>query len=167
MSEVLTLKSKKYWIALNMLPEIGSIRFRKLLEHFGSAEKAFFAPLNQIRKIEGMGGKIGESIVREREGINLEKEFALMDKHRVNVLTWESELYPPSLAAIYDPPPVLYVQGEILASDRFAIALVGSRRATTYGKITTERLSGELAGRGLTVVSGMARGIDTSAHLGA
>ncbi len=167
MSQPLSLESKKYWIALNMLPDIGRIRFRRLLEYFGSAEKAFFAPLKEISKVEGIGKKIGEKMAREREKMDLEKEFALMDRDQVKVLTWEDEIYPPRLKAIYDPPPVLYLKGEIVPEDRFAVALVGSRRATTYGKLTTERLSGELVQRGLTVVSGMARGIDTAAHRGA
>ncbi|MCK4462787.1 MAG: DNA-processing protein DprA, partial [Candidatus Omnitrophica bacterium] len=98
--------------------------------------------------------------------VSLDKEMELIKKYNVDIVTIDDERYPENLKHIYSPPPVLYVKGNLLPEDYYNIAIVGSRRASLYGRETAEKLARQLCGRGFTVTSGMARGIDTSAHTG-
>ena len=157
----------KYWLAWNEIPDIGPKRFYKLLEYFGSADTAWQAKSGEISRVLNLSPKISSRIFEEKNNINPEQELDFIHKHKVNVLTIEDILYPENLKTIHYPPPVLYYKGTIAESDKNSISIVGSRKATYYGKMVAEKLSKDLALAGLTIISGMARGIDTAAHKGA
>lgn len=158
--------SLKYWLAWNKLSDIGPKRFYKLLQYFGSVDIAWEARSEEISKILNLSPKISSRLFEEKNNIIPEQELDLILKHQVKVLTIEDALYPENLKTIHDPPPVLYFKGTILQSDKNAISIVGTRKATYYGKMVAEKLSKDLALAGLTIISGMARGIDTAAHRG-
>jgi len=155
------------FLILNMVEDLGSVRTQSLLKHFGSLKEVFQAKEKELLKVKDIGPKTAPKIVQSIKEINIKKEVELIKKHKVRVITFLDEDYPKSLKNIYDPPVVLYVKGEILPQDDVAIAIVGSRLASFYGIQTAERLGFQLASRGITVVSGLARGIDSSAHKGA
>lgn len=161
------LETKKYWIALNMVPGVGAVTYRKLLNTFQNPEQVFSASLHAIRKIPGIHEKTARAIVNFGFPDQVKKELEEIEKHQVQIITWEDPSYPEHLKTIFDPPPVLYGKGTFVQQHELMIAVVGSRKATTYGRTVAEKLSGELALKGMTVVSGMARGIDSAAHRGA
>ncbi len=154
-------------LILNMVEDLGSVRTQALLKHFGSLAKVFRASEDELKMAEGIGPKIAPKIVQSIKDINIDKELGLIKQYGIKIITFLDKDYPKNLKNIYDPPVVLYVKGEILPEDDVAIAIVGSRLASFYGRQTSEKLGYELASRGITVVSGMARGIDSSAHKGA
>ena len=154
-------------IALNMIEDLGSVRTRSLLKHFGSLKEIFEAREKELERVKGIGSKIAERMVYSIKNIDAKKELELAERRGVKIITFLDRDYPERLKNIYDPPMVLYVKGDILPQDALAIAIVGSRNASFYGIQSAERLSFELASRGITVVSGLARGIDSSAHKGA
>ncbi|MFC1624063.1 DNA-processing protein DprA [Candidatus Omnitrophota bacterium] len=154
-------------IILNMVEDLGSIRTQNLLKHFGTLDRIFKAKEDELIKVKDIGLKIALKIVQSIKKIDIKKELHLVKKHNVSVITFLDEEYPENLKNIYDPPIVLYVKGKILPQDNTSVAIVGSRLASFYGLKTAERLGFELSSRGITVVSGLARGIDSSAHKGA
>ena len=160
-------KFTKDIILLNMLQDIGYIRLKALLGEFKSPEAIFNASRADIEKVKGIGRKIAENIKTARNRYNIDRELSLIKKHDIKLITIFEEDYPENLKNIYDPPFLLYIKGELKKNDKFAVAIVGSRRGSLYGLRTAERLSGELASHGITIVSGLARGIDTAAHRGA
>ncbi|MDI9570247.1 MAG: DNA-processing protein DprA [Pseudomonadota bacterium] len=156
----------KYWLALRYVEGLGNIGVRNLLQGFGAPERIFRAPLNMLEATPGIGSKTARNI---REFNHWERVAAELERARelpTTIMTCQDPRFPRRLLFIYDPPFLLYVHGE-LRPDDVNVALVGSRKASAYGKYTTERLSRELSLHGITVVSGMARGIDTAAHRGA
>ncbi|MGA2782745.1 MAG: DNA-processing protein DprA [Smithella sp.] len=156
----------KYWIALKSIAGIGNITFPALMDKFGSLPAIFTAPVSQLKEIRGISKEIAKAITGFRDWDKVKEELELIDKNKINITTYQDELYPAKLMNIYDRPPFLYVRGNLNKND-VNIAVVGSRLASTYGKYTTERICRELALKGLTIVSGMARGIDSTAHRGA
>lgn len=154
-------------IALNLLPKVGPVRVRKLIEVFGSAERILQARRNEIASIDGFGDEIASIIAGWEDHADVQGELRRVRELGITLVTPESELYPVLLREIYDPPLVLYVWGQLRENDRHALGVVGSRRATHYGKECARKLSFQLAHAGVTIVSGLARGIDTSAHEGA
>ena len=152
------------FLALNLLPKIGPIRVRRLMEVFGAPERILSASGNELRQVEGIGPEMAESIGDWENQIDLPEEKRRIEERGIDLLTIEDETYPAALREIHDPPFLLYVKGELIDRDRHAIAIVGSRRATHYGRESARRLSFQLAHAGLTIVSGLARGIDTAAH---
>ena len=114
-----------------------------------------------------MNTKLSTEISEEKKNINPDEELNLLDQYNAKILTINDELYPGNLKEIHDPPPIIYFKGSIIEKDRNSISIVGSRKATHYGKMVAESLSKDLALSGVTVVSGLARGIDTAAHRGA
>lgn len=155
-----------YWIGLNLIPRVGRITCQKLLAHFGDPQKVFRASKQELLEIAGIGKKIAEEITSFPLEEALAREVKKIERYNIHILTLPDPAYPPLLKAIYDPPPVLYYQGSLLEQDQAAVALVGSRNPTTYGKLVAERLAADLAARRITVVSGLARGIDACAHRG-
>ena len=153
-------------VSLNLVPEIGSIRLKKLLEIFGKPENILTASEEKLTAIEGIGQKIAHKIASLKKE-DLDKEFALAKKYGLKIITRQDEDYPENLKKIYDPPIVLYVKGALLPQDKFSLAIVGSRRASFYGLSCAEKFAHQLSKCGFTIVSGMARGIDTSSHKGA
>ncbi len=159
--------SLKYWLSWNKIPDIGPKRFYKLLEYFGSTDAAWQAKSGEISKVLNLSPKIASRLFEEKNNIIPEQELDLIHKNKINVLIIEDILYPENLKTIHYPPPVLYFKGTIVESDKNSISIVGTRKATYYGKMVAEKLSKDLALTGLTIISGMARGIDTAAHKGA
>ena len=154
-------------IVLNMVEDIGSVRTRALLSEFGSFEKVFKASADEISRVKEIGPIIGARVPQAIKEIDLKKEMGLIKKYGAKVITFLDKDYPENLKTIYDPPVVLYVKGKILPDDKLAMAIIGSRLASFYGLQTAEKLGFELASHGITVVSGLARGIDSASHKGA
>lgn len=154
-------------LILNMIEDLGSVRIRNLLEHFGSLDKIFQAGAKDIERVKKIGPVIAPNVVQSIKDINIKEELKLIKKHKLKVISFLDDDYPKNLKNIYDPPVVLYIKGEILPEDDLGVAIVGSRLASFYGLQQAERLGFELALRGITVTSGLARGIDSSAHKGA
>lgn len=155
------------YLALNLIPNIGPVRVRKLLQAFSSPERILSASAKEIRSVEGFGEDLTAALVGWQNTCDLTRELRRIQEENLTILTQEDENYPALLKELYDPPIVLYVRGEITARDRHAIAIVGSRRATNYGMTIAKKLGFQLAYAGYTVVSGLARGVDTAAHEGA
>jgi DNA processing protein len=154
---------KRYWIGFNLIKGIGAVRMQALIKHFGELESAWkAAPIDLARA--GLGLKLIERIIQARQSVDLDKLWAKIESQGIKILTWEDEAYPQRLKEIDQPPPVLYIRGDYLPDDLFAVAIVGTRRVTAYGRQITEELSSYLAGNGITVVSGLARGVDAVAH---
>lgn len=156
-----------YWLALSLTPGIGSTLMRRLLDRFNTSEAVFHAPMKELSKIEGLGEKVAQEIRKGPLEKVVERELSLLREVGGRVITLKDEEYPKRLKDIYDPPALLYVRGELKKEDEFAISIVGSRKTTPYGRWFTEKVSQELARHGVTIVSGMARGIDSLAHWGA
>ncbi|MBC8378176.1 MAG: DNA-protecting protein DprA [Planctomycetes bacterium] len=155
------------WLQLIGAEGVGPTLFKRLLEYFGDIDRVLGASVAQLIKVEGIGHKTAERIVRTRQAFNAEKELALADKLGVCIIHLNDKRYPAALKAIYDPPPVLYVKGTITRADNLAMAIVGSRRCSHYGTEQANRFSHLLASAGFTIASGLARGIDSAAHRGA
>jgi DNA processing protein len=156
-----------YWLALNLTSGVGSTLFKRLLDRFKTPEAVFRAPVKELLKIEGLGEKVAEEIRKGPLEKAVEKELKLLKEIGGTIITLEDEAYPERLKAIYDPSPLLYVRGELKKEDALAISIVGSRKTSPYGRWITEKVSQDLARHGVTIVSGMARGIDSVAHWGA
>ena len=157
------MDEKKYWVGFNLIKGIGAVRMQALIQYFGDLEAAWKAAPHDLAAA-GLGLKLIERIIQARSQVDLDKVWAKIESQGINILTWEDEAYPQRLKEIEQPPPVLYVRGEYLPDDLFAVAIVGTRRVTPYGRQITEELAAYLAGNGITVVSGLARGVDAIAH---
>jgi DNA processing protein len=156
-----------YWLALSLIPGVGSILIKRLLERFKTPEAVFQVPLEDLLRIEGLGEKVAREIRKGPMEKGVEKELQLLKRVGGRIITLKDDAYPKRLREIYDPPPVLYVRGELKEEDELAISIVGSRKTSAYGRWITEKMSQELVRHGVTIVSGMARGIDALAHSGA
>ncbi|KPK98348.1 MAG: hypothetical protein AMJ95_04520 [Omnitrophica WOR_2 bacterium SM23_72] len=154
------------YVSLNTVRGIGSTRLKRLLEVFGTPENILKTSSRHLAIVLGVGEKIALKVSSLKEK-DLQRELSLAKKLNLKIVTLEDEDYPKNLKYIPDPPIVLYVKGDIQREDALAVAIVGSRRATFYGLTQAERFSSELSERGFTIVSGLARGIDTCAHKGA
>jgi DNA processing protein len=155
--------SRKYWVGLNMVKGIGAVRFQALLDTFGDACAAWQAPADKLRAA-GIGPKIVEKLVQLRSQVDLNQVWEQIEVQKIQVITWEDASYPRRLKEIDQSPPVLYVQGDYQPEDEWAVAIVGTRRITPYGRQVTEEIASHLAHSGVTVVSGLARGVDGVAH---
>jgi DNA processing protein len=156
-----------YWLALSLVPGVGSILIKRLLERFKTPEAVFRAPMKELLKIEGLGERVaGEIQIGPLEKV-VRRELSLLKEAGGKIITIKDDDYPKRLKDIYDPPALLYVRGELRSEDELAIAVVGSRKTSPYGRWFTEKIGQDLARHGITVVSGMARGIDSIAHKGA
>src|SRR5258705_8110722 len=154
-------------IALNMLPTVGPVRLRKLLEVFQEPQQILAAKRGDLRKVEGIGNEVADQISNWESTIDLSAELERIRDFGATVLTQQSPSYPRALREIHAPPIVLYGWGELLDRDHHAIGGIGARRTTHYGTESAKKLAYQLAYAGLTIVSGLARGIDTAAHQGA
>src|SRR6476661_4952712 len=154
-------------IALNMLPTMGPVRLRKLLEVFQTPDRVLAAKGDALRAVEGIGREVVDQILNWETLVDLPAELQRIRDFGAEVVTASSPLYPRQLREIHAPPIVLYVWGELSERDQHAIAVIGSRRTTHYGLESAKKLSYQLAYAGLSVISGLARGIDTAAHHGA
>ncbi len=154
-------------LCLSLVPGVGPRMRARLVEHFGTPERVLAAAPSQLREVQGVGPTLARSVASAWDTVDVETELERCRKHDIEIVTFEGSTYPRALREIYDPPSVLYMHGKLLPRDNLAIAIVGTRHATTYGKRTAERLASSLARAGMTIVSGLARGIDAAAHRGA
>ncbi len=153
----------KYWVGFNNIPGIGRVRFNQLESYFGTLENAWKAPVGEIRKA-GLDRTALRAIGHWRDSISPDAEMEKLEKYNIGVLISKDTGYPARLKEIYDYPPVLYIRGTLVPEDEWCLAVVGTRRATVYGKQVTEDIVTDLARSNITIVSGLAKGIDTIAH---
>ena len=153
------------YVVLNMLKGVGPVAIRRLLERFDSAPAILEAKMPDLTVT--VGEKLAATIYQWREKIDLDTELGKVEAMGIELISWESENYPPHLQHVSDPPCLLYARGKLEERDRHSIAVVGTRRMSHYGRESTKQLAYQLARAGYTIVSGLARGIDTIAHEGA
>jgi len=154
------------WLALALTPGLGARMAGKLLGQFGSPDAIFNASLTALEG-QRLPAAVAQAIHTRRPLSDAAKELAQAQAAGCRLLTWDEPEYPSRLREIYDPPPLLYVLGNVELLNRHVLAIVGARRPTPYGNQMAERLAKDLAARGLVIASGLARGIDASAHRGA
>ncbi len=153
----------KYWVAFTHIPHVGPARVRLMERHFGTLEQAWRAGMTELRAA-GLDSRTARSIATRKLAIDPDAELRLLADGHTRAVTWNDNEYPARLKEIYDPPPVLYIKGELTPEDDRSVAVVGTRKATAYGREVAHRLSFDMAQAGVTVVSGLAYGIDAIAH---
>jgi DNA processing protein len=157
------MEDTKYWVGFSSIPGIGRARFSQLIAHFGDLESAWHATPSELRAA-GLDERSVQVVITRRASISLDAEMEKLERYHVKALTWNDHQFPPRLKQIYDAPPVLYIRGNLVPEDEWSIAVVGTRHATMYGREVTEHIANELARSGITIISGLARGVDTIAH---
>jgi DNA processing protein len=153
-------------LRLHLAEGVGPIQFKKVLERFGSIDRALGASADELTRVNGFGPQSARKAAASRDAADVDQEASLADRHGVSIHCILDEDYPEILRHLPDPPPILYVKGRYLPEDALAIAIVGARRCTHYGREQANRFAGILAEAGLAIVSGMAYGADTAAHRG-
>jgi len=153
----------RYWVGFNKVPGIGAARLRALLDYFGDLSIAWNAPSHDLQQA-GLDRRSLANLLHARGVLDLDAEVEKLERAGIQVLTWADEGYPLNLRQAYNAPPLLMVRGQIEKRDEWAVAVVGTRRASVYGKETCRMICTGLAQAGVTIVSGLARGIDTVAH---
>jgi len=153
----------KFWVAFSRIPGVGTKRYQAMLARFGSLAHAWNATRSELKEA-GLDQRTVRVIADERVSIEPDAEWERLEKAGVHTLTWNDSGYPARLKEIDDSPPLLYLKGDLLPQDDLSIAVVGTRRATPYGRQVAEEMSFQLAANHITVVSGLARGIDAIAH---
>ena len=156
-------KDIKYWVGFSLIPGIGRVRLAQLENYFGSLENAWPADPVDLKRA-GLDSRVVAAITAMRSQLSLEAEMEKLERYGVEVLSYHDPAYPSRLKEIYDYPPILYVRGSLLPEDEWCLAVVGTRRATVYGRQVTEEIVADLARSKITIVSGLARGIDAIAH---
>ncbi len=154
------------WFALKNVPRVGNVTFRRLVNHFGSPGRVLSASEAELSAVEGIHPSVIYSLLHHDYRQFADNECSLLLRTGAGIVTFRSRDFPCLLQQIHDPPPFLYVKGQLKSHEK-TISVVGSRRASPYGISTTSRLARELSDNGIAVVSGMARGVDTAAHRGA
>ncbi len=158
-----TNKDIKYGVGFSIIPGIGRVKLTQLENYFGNLENAWQAAPTELKQA-GLDKSSINAVTSWRAKISLEAEMEKLDRYGVKALTWHDPDYPSRLKEIYDYPPVLYVRGSLLSEDEWCLAVVGTRRATVYGRQVTEEIIADLAQSRITIVSGLAKGIDSIAH---
>jgi DNA processing protein len=160
------MSDRRYWLGFNKVRGIGPAKVRALLDHFGDLEAAWRGSQSDLAEA-GLDKRALESLEAARTGIDLDTLVEDVERAGFQTLCWDDAGYPRRLREIDNPPPLLFVRGELTTADDWAVAIVGTRKASTYGKEVAHELATSLAAAGVTVVSGFARGIDATAHLAA
>jgi DNA processing protein len=153
----------KFWVAFSRIAGVGTKRYEAMLARFGSLAEAWRATRGELKEA-GLDQRTVRQIADERPNINPDAEWQQLETARVRAITWDDPAYPARLREIDDAPPLLYLKGELVTQDELAVAVVGTRKPTPYGRQVAEEMSYQLAGNLVTVVSGLARGIDGIAH---
>lgn len=153
----------KYWVGFNLVKGIGPVRLERLLHYFGDIQSAWQARTYQLAAA-GLNDKLVQQVVQIRNKTNLEELVEKIRDADIQILTWDNPHYPERLRQINQSPFVLYLKGDLISEDIWSVAIVGTRRFSAYGRQITENITRVLAGHGITVVSGLARGIDGIAH---
>src|SRR5713101_3087629 len=166
-SDAMSLDELAYWIAFNRVSGIGPVSFKLLLDYFQDDLAAAWQADSKELAQAGLTQKAIENVIKLRSTSTPQQELEKLERLRIRVITWKDKSYPSLLREIDDAPPVLYTYGKLTEADQFALAVVGTRNSTTYGRQVTERIVTELAKGQVTVVSGLALGIDTIAHTAA
>ena len=154
-------------LCIHLTERVGTVTYQRLLDHFGSPEDILNARRSDLANVPNLTAKIAENIAGARNTADVEGELRAAERLGVKVLTYLDDAYPMGLKALRDRPLVLYVMGDLQSSDALSVGMVGARRASQYGVTQAERFAAGLASVGVTVVSGLARGIDAAAHRGA
>ena len=162
-ARIAAMKDLKYWVALSAIPQLGAARFRRLESYFGSLEDAWWAGPAELRGA-GLDSRTAQEVVGGRGRLDPDDMMESLGRTGVAVTNWNGSDYPPRLKEISDPPPVLFYLGQITPEDECSVAIVGTRNPTAYGREAATVLSRDLASVGITVVSGLALGIDGVAH---
>jgi DNA processing protein len=157
------LTSLEPWIGFNMASGVGPVRVRRLIDHFGSLEQAWRASTAELRTA-GLDERVAANVDTVRNSKDVARELDSIERDGVQVLTWDSPRFPERLLNIYNPPIMLYVRGELPAETVPAVAVVGTRKATAYGREVTKEICRGLVENDVTVISGLARGVDSCAH---
>ncbi len=145
-------KDIKYWVGFTFIPGIGRARLNRLETHFSNLEDAWKAGPDEFIRA-GLDKNVVRAIVSWRPRVDLEAEMEKLEQHGVQALTWHDALYPSRLKEIYDHPPVLYIRGSLLPEDEWCLAVVGTRRASAYGRQVTEEIVADLAASRITIAS--------------
>jgi DNA processing protein len=159
----MSARDVRYWVAFNKVSGIGAARLRALLDYFGDLELAWQASTHDLQQA-GLDRRSVSNLLEMRGQLDLDAELERVERGGITVLTWDDADYPRNLREVYNAPPVLYIRGQIEKRDEWAVAVVGTRQASVYGKEAARMLAAGLARAGVTVVSGLAWGIDTAAH---
>ena len=157
--------SQRDWLALSLVPGVGTTRFIRLLARFGTPGAVLRA--SEAALAEVAGEKLAQRIRQYKDAVDLEGQVRLMGRYDAHLVTMDDPAYPPHLAEIYSPPMVFFARGALHEADQYCVAIVGTRNASSYGLHMAKKLASELAARGVTVASGLAAGIDAAAHEGA
>ena len=157
------MSDKKYWVGFNLVKGVGAVRFRQLLDYFGSAENAWNAPISAYYT-SGLPQKVIENFTKVKNQVDLDLVMEKINQTGIRLMTWDDSDYPRRLKEIDQSPPVLYIRGSVLVEDDWAVAVVGTRRVTPYGRQVAAEITRFLAQNGVTVISGLARGVDAIAH---
>src|SRR3989441_1104217 len=166
-SDAMSLDELAYWIAFNRVSGIGPVSFKSLLNYFQDDLAAAWQADSKELAQAGLTQKAIENVIKLRSTSTPQQELEKLERLRIRVITWKDKSYPSLLREIDDAPPVLYTYGKLTEADQFALAVVGTRNSTTYGRQVTERIVTELAKGQVTIISGLALGIDTIAHTAA
>ncbi len=154
----------RYWVGFNRVYGVGPTKVRALIDHFGDLEAAWNAGPSDLKEA-GLDRRSIENLLNTRVKLDLDQEVDRVHKAGARIVIWDDPDYPPLLKNLPDAPPVLYLKGQMNTADReWTVAVVGTRRATAYGRQAAETLATDLVRNGITVVSGLARGIDACAH---
>ncbi len=154
----------KYWVGFSRLPGIGRARIALLEQTYGSLADAWSAPADALEKVLSLERRSRDALQRRKATIDLDRELDQLGKVGVKLITWHDDHYPRLLRETYDLPPLLYVRGTLTREDETALAVVGTRKATAYGREATHTIVTGLVHSGVTIVSGLARGVDAAAH---
>jgi len=157
------MNEKIYWVGFNLVKGIGAVRLHLLHNYFGGLDRAWEATPEQLRDT-GLSSRLVENIIHVRASVDLENFYQKVISQGITIITDQDENYPARLKEIDQPPPVLYLKGELKPDDFWSVAIVGTRRVTAYGRQITDELATYLAQNGITVISGLARGVDAVAH---
>ena len=152
------------WLLMSAIRGIGMHRFQALLCRFGSPDHVLDASLTDLMTVPGVGPQLAAAITTQRDYAFVTRQLNLAKRHDVRIITCHNDVYPASLRQIYDPPPLLYMRGTLTEADANALGIVGTRQTSSYGRRMAEQFSTALCATGMTVISGLARGIDTIAH---
>lgn len=161
------MNEREAYIALNMMERIGPVGVRALVKGLGAAARIFEADRGALYGVEGIHKAQAEAVLTQRSSVDWQGELVRADAQNIDIVTRVDAQYPEPLKQIHDPPLALYVKGQLQAGDKRAIAIVGTRRPTHYGRESAGRLSEQLSRAGFTILSGLAEGIDAAAHKGA
>ena len=157
------MKNIPYLLALHSIDGLGPIRLKALLDYFKDPKLAWEAPISELKKL-GVPQNVAELLSDTKEKLDPQKYMEEIKNDGIKWMSIFDDVYPKLLKEIYDPPLVFYYKGEILPQDKKALAVVGTRKMTGYGKLVTEKFTTELVNFGFTIVSGLARGVDSAAH---